>query len=88
MNSSTAACGNLEFVRVHLEVTEKIRFVRRLDFTINSRIAATYEDHVTMLKALHQGAFNKVEKALAVHIEVSRLQARAVTLSRIQDARR
>jgi DNA-binding GntR family transcriptional regulator len=83
-----AASGNPEFARVHLEVTEKIRFVRRLDFTINSRIAATYEDHVTMLKALHQGAFKKVEEQLATHIEVSRLQARAVTLSRLQDARR
>lgn len=69
-------------------VTEKIRFVRRLDFTINSRISATYEDHVTMLKALHQGAFKKVVDQLATHIEVSRLQARAVTLSRLQDARR
>ncbi len=83
-----AASGNPEFARVHLEVTEKIRFVRRLDFTINSRISATYDDHVTMLKALHQGSFKKVEAHLATHIEISRLQARAVTLARLQDARR
>jgi DNA-binding GntR family transcriptional regulator len=83
-----AASGNMEFARVHLEVTEKIRIVRRLDFTITSRIAATYDDHVTMLTALHQGAFKKVEEQLATHIEVSRLQARAVTLSRLQNARR
>jgi DNA-binding GntR family transcriptional regulator len=83
-----AASGNNEFARVHLEVTEKIRIMRRLDFTIKSRIAATYEDHASMLKGLHQGAFKKVEDQLATHIEVSRLQARAVTLSRLQDARR
>ncbi len=83
-----AASGNAEFARVHLEVTEKIRIVRRLDFTINSRIVATYEDHTRMLKALHQGAFKNVEEQLATHIEISRLQAREVTLLRLQNARR
>jgi len=83
-----AASGNSEFARVHLEVTEKIRIVRRLDFTIHSRIAATYEDHAVMLKALHAGAFKSVEDQLATHIEVSRLQARAVTLLRLQNARK
>jgi DNA-binding GntR family transcriptional regulator len=82
-----AASGNSEFARVHLEVTEKIRIVRRLDFTISARIAATYEDHASMLKALHEGAFRNVEDLLATHIEVSRLQARAVTLLRLQNAR-
>jgi len=86
--SLVAASGNKEYARVHLEVTEKIRIMRRLDFTIKARIAATYDDHTSMLKGLHQGAFKKVEDQLATHIEVSRLQARAVTLARLQDARR
>jgi DNA-binding GntR family transcriptional regulator len=78
-----AASGNMEFARAHLEVTEKIRIVRRLDFTISSRITATYEDHLIILKALHERAFRRVEDLLATHIEVSRLQARAVTLLRL-----
>jgi len=83
-----AASGNSEFARVHREVTEKIRIVRRLDFTLAARIAATYEDHASMLKALRDGAFKSVEEQLATHIEVSRLQARAVTLLRLQNARK
>ncbi len=31
--SLVAASKNTEFARVHLEVTERIRIVRRLDFT-------------------------------------------------------
>jgi DNA-binding GntR family transcriptional regulator len=83
-----ASSGNMEFARVHLEVTEKIRIVRRLDFTLSARIAATYDDHARMLKGLHDGAFKNVEDQLATHIEVSRLQARAVTLLRLQNARK
>jgi DNA-binding GntR family transcriptional regulator len=83
-----AASGNKEFARVHLEVTEKIRIMRRLDFTITSRIVATYEDHSAMLKGLHSGAFKAVADQLTTHIEVSRQQAREVTLLRLQDARR
>jgi DNA-binding GntR family transcriptional regulator len=83
-----AAAGNSEFARVHLEVTEKIRIMRRLDFTLSTRIVATYDDHGSMLKALHDGAFKSVEDLLATHIEVSRLQARAVTLLRLQTARK
>jgi DNA-binding GntR family transcriptional regulator len=83
-----AASGNAEFVRIHLEVTEKIRIVRRLDFTLSARIVATYEDHTKMLNALHKGDFENVEDQLATHIEVSRRQARAVTLLRLQKARK
>jgi DNA-binding GntR family transcriptional regulator len=83
-----AASGNGEFARVHLEVTEKIRIVRRLDFTLSPRIVATYEDHASMLNALHAGSFKSVEDQLATHIEVSRQQAREVTLLRLQNARK
>jgi DNA-binding GntR family transcriptional regulator len=82
-----AASGNREFARVHLEVTEKIRIVRRLGFTGNSRVTATYEEHSAILASLRAREFEAAEKLLAQHIEVSRNGARKITLSRLQNAR-
>ena len=39
------AAGNAEMARVHGDVTDGIRIVRRLDFTQAPRIAATYDEH-------------------------------------------
>ena len=39
-----AAAGNAEMHRVHDDVTERVRVVRRLDFTRGDRIEATYVD--------------------------------------------
>jgi DNA-binding GntR family transcriptional regulator len=82
-----AASGNSEFVRVHTEVTEKIRIVRRLGFTINSRIPATYKEHAIMLRLMRAGEFEATAEQLAAHIKVSRDGARNVTLLRLQNAR-
>ncbi len=86
--SLVAASKNSEFTRVHMEVTEKIRIVRRLDFTQRSRIAATYKEHASMIAGLRQGAFSAAADQLATHIEVSRVEARKLTLLKLQNARR
>ena len=39
------AAGNDEMARVHWDVTERIRIIRRLDFTRADRIEATYIEH-------------------------------------------
>ncbi len=82
-----AASGNNEFARVHLEVTEKIRIVRRLGFTGNSRVTGTYEEHSAILALIRAREFTAAEKQLALHIEVSRSGARKITLLRLQNAR-
>lgn len=86
--SLVAASKNSEFVRIHMEVTEKIRIVRRLDFTQHSRIAATYLEHASMIEALRKRAFRATADQLATHIEVSRVEARKLTLLKLQHARR
>lgn len=86
--SLVASSKNTEFVRVHLEVSEKIRIVRRLDFTQRSRITATYQEHASMVEALRNRAFSKAADQLATHIEVSRVEARKLTLLKLQNARR
>jgi DNA-binding GntR family transcriptional regulator len=86
--SLVAASKNTEFVRVHLEVTEKIRMVRRLNFTRKARITATYDEHGAMLAALHSREFEAVAKQLAVHIERAHTLARKTTLLRLRNARK
>ncbi len=86
--SLVAASGNSEFTRVHLEVTEKIRIVRRLGFTISARIPATYKEHSAMLRLLHEREFESAASHLEAHIKVSQQGARDVTLLRLQNARR
>jgi DNA-binding GntR family transcriptional regulator len=86
--SLVAASRNSEFARVHQEVTEKIRFVRRLDFTEHARITATYTEHGNILERLRGQEFEAAAERLAVHIEASRAAARKITLLRLQDARK
>ncbi|MFP5227465.1 MAG: GntR family transcriptional regulator [Acidobacteriota bacterium] len=85
--SLVAASGNSEFVRVHAEVTDRIRIVRRLDFTQQDRVTATYREHASMLAALRDRAFADAADQLGRHIESSRVEARKLTLLRLQSAR-
>ena len=51
---ATLVCvaGNDETARVHWDVTERIRIIRRLDFTRADRIEATYIEHAKILRAV------------------------------------
>jgi DNA-binding GntR family transcriptional regulator len=83
-----AAVGNAASVRVHWDVTERIRIVRRLDFTKPSRIRVTYEEHSAILRALRQRSFEDAADQLSAHIKLSQVEARKITLFRLQSARR
>jgi DNA-binding GntR family transcriptional regulator len=48
--SLVAAAGNAEMARVHRDVTDRIRIIRRLDFTKQARIDATYDEHAKILQ--------------------------------------
>jgi DNA-binding GntR family transcriptional regulator len=85
--SLVSSAGNEEFTRVHWDVTERIRIVRRLDFTESSRVRATYEEHAAILTALRELRFEDAAAQLAVHIEVSRVEARKITMYRLQSSR-
>lgn len=81
---STAA--NKEIERVYIELTEKIRIIRRLDFTADNRIEATYREHAEILKLLLQRKFKDVSKLLRLHIEQSKIEVRKITLHRLHEA--
>jgi DNA-binding GntR family transcriptional regulator len=81
------AAGNDEMLRVHNEVTERIRIVRRLDFLKAHRTSATYDEHSTMLNLIHRGRFAEAEILLRAHITQSKLEVQKITLSMLATAR-
>lgn len=81
------ATGNREMARVHREVTEKIRIIRRLDFTQSLRIAATYREHGEILDAILLQHGDQACRLLRGHIEASKAEVRKITLHRLQSAR-
>ena len=85
--SIVAAAGNREIARVHAEATEKVRIIRRLDFTQRSRVEATYEEHAAILKALRARRGDEAGRLLGAHITVSRIEVRNLTLHKLQSAR-
>jgi DNA-binding GntR family transcriptional regulator len=82
-----AATGNAEMSRVHAEVTDRIRIVRRLDFTRADRIDATYQEHGKILRAVLQRRPEQARLLLQSHIEQSKIEVRRITLHELQAAR-
>lgn len=82
-----AAAGNQEMARIHAELTEKIRIIRRLDFTRDDRINATYHEHARILQAIFQQQTEEAQRILTDHIAVSKAEVRKITLHMLQQAR-
>jgi DNA-binding GntR family transcriptional regulator len=81
------AAGNPEMARVHREVTDRIRIIRRLDFTKQARIEATYEEHGKILLAIRAGRGEQAALLLRAHIETSQAEVRKITLHQVHLAR-
>lgn len=79
--------GNREVSRLHQEITERIRIVRRLDFTNQDRLSATYEEHEAIVKALKSGQADEACELLTRHIAQSRAAVETITLARLELAR-
>ncbi|MEJ5178433.1 GntR family transcriptional regulator [Erwinia sp. MYb416] len=82
-----AAAGNSEIARIHGELTEKIRIIRRLDFTREDRINATYNEHARILRAVLHQHTEEAQRILTDHIAVSRAEVRKITIHMLQQAR-
>ncbi len=81
--SLVAATGNPELARVHGSITERIRIVRRLDFTHPERIIYTYLEHGQILRAVLARNAAKAAKLLRSHIEASKVEVRKISLHRL-----
>jgi len=82
------ASGNREMARVHREITERIRIIRRLDFTKPARVEATYDEHGRILRAITRRRGDEAQRLLRAHIEQSKLEVRHITLDMLYRARR
>lgn len=81
------ATGNAEMAKIHHSVTERIRIVRRLDFTKPARIDATYAEHRQILQAVIRRRSEPAQLLLRTHIEQSKAEVRNITLHMLQQAR-
>lgn len=81
------ATGNREMARLHGEVSEKIRIIRRLDFTQTPRVEATYDEHARILGAILSRRCEEAQLLLKAHIEVSKAEVRKITLHMLHSAR-
>ena len=81
------AAGNGEVARVHWDVTERIRIIRRLDFTRSDRIDATYAEHAKILRSVIQRKPDQALLLLRSHIEQSKAEVRKITLATLHEAR-
>ncbi|MAY25302.1 MAG: GntR family transcriptional regulator [Polycyclovorans sp.] len=80
--------GNVEMAQMHHAVTERIRIIRRLDFTKPPRIDATYTEHGKILRAVLQRRADQGQLLLKTHIEESKAEVRKITVHMLHTARR
>jgi DNA-binding GntR family transcriptional regulator len=78
-----AAAGNPELARLHQTITERIRIVRRLDFTHPERVVYTYIEHGQILRAILGRKPAKAIALLREHIEQSKAEVRKISLHRL-----
>ena len=79
--------GNGEVIRLHREVTERIRIVRRLGYAAGDRLSATYDDHQAILQELAAGNVNGACARLETHIASNRAAVESLTWARLEAAR-
>jgi DNA-binding GntR family transcriptional regulator len=85
--SLVQAAGNPEMARVHRELTERIRIIRRLDFTQAHRIEQTYDEHAQILRAILRRRADQAAMLIRSHIEASKAEVRKITVHRLYMAR-
>jgi DNA-binding GntR family transcriptional regulator len=78
-----AAAGNPELARVHQGITERIRIVRRLDFTHPERVIYTYLEHGQILRAIFARKTARALALLQAHIGASKSEVRKISLHRL-----
>lgn len=81
------ATGNRELARIHHDICERLRIVRRIDFTQSARLIATYQEHAEILRAIIKRRSDAASMMLKTHIEASKAEVRKITLHMLHSAR-
>jgi len=83
-----AATGNAELARLHGDISERIRIVRRLDFLRLGRIRVTYQEHAQILRHVLRRRADSAALLLDAHVSTSQSEVRKFTLHMLYEARR
>jgi len=81
------AAGNVEMARIHHALTERLRIIRRLDFTYRYRVEATYREHAAILQSVLKCRVDQAQLLMKSHIESSKAEVRKITLHMLCHAR-
>lgn len=81
------ATGNTEMARIHNDVSERLRIIRRIDFTQRPRVEATYIEHAKILRTIIKRRADDAQRLLKSHIEESKAEVRKITLHMLYEAR-
>lgn len=82
-----SAAGNPELARIHGDISQRIRIIRRLDLTQPQRIDSTYDEHAQILSNVMRRRLDQSRLLLRAHIEASKAVVRQITLHRLHSAR-
>lgn len=80
------AAGNSEMARIHLQLSEKIRIIRRLDFLKADRISATYVEHQQLLQLILAQDASQASAHVEAHIRHSRDAVKQISLEILSTA--
>ena len=78
-----AGGGNQALVTYLNDINDRIRVIRRLDFTAGFRIDRTYDEHYRITQCLLRGGLADAKELMASHILQSEKFARSVTLEQL-----
>ena len=86
--SIIACAGNKEILKIYQQITDRIRLIRRLDFTKTQRVQATYMEHAAILRAIKNKRKEEAQRLVKAHITQSKMEARKITLDELYKAKR
>ncbi len=85
--SIIACAGNKEILKIYQQITDRIRLIRRLDFTKSQRLNATYTEHAAILKSIRSKRKEEAQRLVKAHINQSKIEVRKITLDELYKAK-
>ena len=72
--------------RIHRDLSERIRIIRRLDFSKYYRVEATYQEHQKILGYIFNHKVDEAIQAIEAHIMQSRDEVKKITLQMLDSS--
>jgi len=72
--------------RIHRDLSERIRIIRRLDFSKDYRVEATYQEHQKILGFIFERQTEQAISAIEAHIMQSRDEVKKITLQMLDSS--